>query len=105
MSKRHFGSVRKLPSGRYQASYWYEGTRHLAEQTFRTKGDALAHLAKVETDVRRGVWIDPREGDVSVKSLSAQWLASNPTKRPDTRRFGIEQGLRDPRRETGARPI
>jgi integrase len=85
MSKRHFGSVRKLPSGRYQASYWFEGTRHLAEQTFRTKGDALAHLAKVETDVRRGVWIDPREGDVSVKSLSAQWLASNPAKRPDTR--------------------
>ena len=85
MSKRHFGSVRKLPSGRYQASYWHEGTRLIAEQTFRTKGDALALLAKVETDVRRGVWIDPREGDLSVKSLSEQLLASNPSKRPDTR--------------------
>lgn len=85
MSKRHFGSVRKLPSSHYQASYWHEGTRHIAEQTFRTKGDALAHLSKVETDVRRGVWIDPREENSSVKSLSEQWLASNPAKRPDTR--------------------
>ncbi len=40
MSKRHFGSVRRLPSGRYQTSYWHEGVRHLAEQTFPTKGDA-----------------------------------------------------------------
>ena len=85
MSKRHFGSTRKLPSGRHQASYWNEGKRHIAEQTFTTKGDALAYLAKVETDIRRGVWIDPREGDLSVKSLSEQWLASNPAKRPDTR--------------------
>ena len=47
MSKRHFGSVRRLPSGRYQATNWHDGQRQLADQTFATKGDALAHLASV----------------------------------------------------------
>jgi hypothetical protein len=26
-SRRHFGNVRRLPSGWYQASYWHEGRR------------------------------------------------------------------------------
>ena len=83
--RRHFGNVRKLPSTRYQVSYWHDGKHHLAESTFATKGDALAHLAGIETDMRRGTWIDPREGDLSLASLASQWLGSNPAKRPDTR--------------------
>ena len=47
--RRHFGNVRKLPSGRYQASYWHEGERVIAEGTFPTKDDALAFLANAET--------------------------------------------------------
>ncbi|HEY5273591.1 MAG TPA: site-specific integrase [Acidimicrobiales bacterium] len=35
--------------------------------------------------MRRGTWIDPREGDLSLASLASQWLGSNPSKRPDTR--------------------
>jgi hypothetical protein len=38
--RRHFGSVRRLPSGRWQASYWWEGSRHIAARTLRTKADA-----------------------------------------------------------------
>jgi len=74
MSKRHFGSVRRLPSGRYQASYWHEGVRHLAEQTFPTKGDALAHLASIETDLYRGAWIDPSAGKVTFGEWAQSWL-------------------------------
>ena len=33
--RRHFGNVRKLPSGRWQASYWHQGLRHLAAGTSR----------------------------------------------------------------------
>jgi len=65
MSKRHFGSVRRFPSGRYQAAYWHDGKRHVAKQMFATKGDALAHLASIETDLRRGAWIDPTRGKVT----------------------------------------
>lgn len=51
-SRRHFGSVRKLPSGRCQASFWHEGERHLAPGTYGL-------LSKVETEIRGGDWIDP----------------------------------------------
>lgn len=82
--RRHFGSVRKLPSGRWQASYWHQGLHNVAPATFVTKADALAFLAVVETDVRRGTWIGPQSGRMSVSELAARWLASNPGKRKDT---------------------
>ena len=85
MSKRHFGSVRRLPSGRYQASYWHEGVRHLAEQTFPTKGDALAHLASIETDLHRGAWIDPSAGKVTFGEWAQSWLDARADLRPVTK--------------------
>ena len=33
MSKRHFGSVRRFPSGRYQAAYWHDGRADLRPVT------------------------------------------------------------------------
>jgi hypothetical protein len=51
--RNHFGSVRKLPSGRYQARYWHAGAEHSAPVTYLTKADALAWLASVETDIHR----------------------------------------------------
>ncbi len=66
MAKRHFGSVRRLPSGRYQASYRHEGLRQIAGQTFVTKEDAFAHLSSIETDLRRGTWLDPSAGKVTL---------------------------------------
>jgi integrase len=85
MSKRHFGSVRRLPSGRYQTSYWHEGVRHLAEQTFPTKGDALAHLASIETDLHRGAWIDPSAGKVTFGEWAQSWLDARADLRPVTK--------------------
>jgi len=84
-NRRHFGSVRKLPSGRYQASYWHEGGRHTAPDTFPAKADALAYLATVETDLRRGAWIDPMAGNTTVRVLSNEWLGANPRKRVSSR--------------------
>jgi integrase len=79
--RRHFGSVRKLPSGRWQASYWHEGTRHVAPATLPTKGDALAFLAEMETELARGSWIDPSGGQLTFGELADRWLRSNPAKR------------------------
>ena len=42
--KRHFGNLRRRPSGRYQASYWHLGRRHVADRTFATKAEANAFL-------------------------------------------------------------
>ncbi len=76
--RRHFGTVRKLPSSRYQAGYWHEGARHTASETFAAKTDALAYLSTVEADIRRGAWIDPRAGTVTLGSYARTWLERRP---------------------------
>lgn len=75
--RRHFGTVRKRPSGRWQAVYWNEGRLHSAG-TFNAKADALARLSTVEADFRRGVWIDPSAGQVTVKKYATDWLDKRP---------------------------
>ena len=85
MKRRYFGNVRKLPSGHYQASYWHEGARYTAPDTFAAKADALAYLATVETDLRRGAWIDPDAGKITVAALEREWLEANPRKRASSR--------------------
>ena len=86
-SRRHFGNVRKLPSGRYQASYWHEGERHTAPDTFAAKADALAHLSVMETNLRRGEWLDPAAGRETFGSYGKRWLAHRPDLRPSTTEF------------------
>lgn len=80
--RRHFGSVRKRPSGRYEASYWHQGTRHTAAATFLTKADALTWLSTVESDLQRGGWVDPRAGRITFTDFSKSWMESRPDLRP-----------------------
>lgn len=94
MAKRaHFGSVRKLHSGRYQASYWHNATRCIAPDTFRTKADAQSWLSGVETDIRRGAWVNPSEGRQTLAYWADRWLATTVHLRVTTRR-GYEVALR-----------
>jgi hypothetical protein len=59
---RPFGFVRKLPSGKIQASYLDPSKRRRnAPRTFTTKGDARAWLALMETSIQRGTWEVPSE--------------------------------------------
>jgi integrase len=78
MSKRHFGSIRRRSSGRWQATYRHDGRLHNAPQTFATKSDALAFLSITEADIHRGAWIDPRAGKIRVKDYADEWLARRP---------------------------
>ncbi len=48
-SNRPFGSIRKLPSGRFQIRYFHLGKRIAADSTFPTKADARAFLAGVDS--------------------------------------------------------
>ena len=56
-----------------------------APQTFHTKGDAGRFLATVEADLARGTYLDPRAGHVTLAAWTAEWLASDPSKRATTR--------------------
>jgi integrase len=84
-ARRHFGSIRKLPSGRWQVSYWHEAIRQVAPYTFATKADAQAFLSEAEADIKRGMWIDPSLGRVTLTSWSDSWLSGRADLRPATR--------------------
>jgi integrase len=84
MTRRTFGSIRKLPSGRWQARY-PDGAGKLkaGPLTFLTKGDASRWLAVVEADMARGQFIDPEAGQITVRAWAQQWL-DRPGKRPSS---------------------
>jgi len=87
MSKRQFGAIRQLPSGRYQARYRDPGAGQLvaAPLTFERKADAARWLSTIEADLARGVWLDPRPAHgMTVAAWAERWLKSNPDKRPST---------------------
>lgn len=60
-NRRSFGTLRKLPSGRYQAFYvGPDGVTHKAASTFITKALADVWLAEQQTRISKGDW-DQRE--------------------------------------------
>ncbi len=82
--KTAWGSVRKLPSGRYQARYRVDGKMAAAPTTFRTKRDAEAYLSTVQADMERGQWVNPASAKVTLRSYATKWLAQRPDLRPRT---------------------
>lgn len=80
------GSVRQLPSRRWQASVvGPDGVRHAAPQTFDTKLDANAWLAGQVEDLEVGTWAPPRKVRAgTLESYSEDWLATRDLK-PRTR--------------------
>jgi integrase len=81
--RRRFGMVRKLPSGKYQASFiGPSGTRQTAPQTFRTKTDADRWLSTVEADLSRGTWLDDNLGRQPFGAYARAWLRDNPRMGP-----------------------
>jgi integrase len=76
--RRRFGQVRKLPSGKFQASFvGPSGKRQNAPDTFITKTDANRWLAKVETDLSRGTWLNDELGNQSFGTFARAWLRDN----------------------------
>ena len=71
--KRSFGSVRRRSSGRWQAVYWHEG-RFRSAGSFPTKIAAVTSLATIQSDLKRGSWIDPKAGKVLLRDYATEWL-------------------------------
>jgi integrase len=91
MSRRQFGAIQKLPSGRWRARYYHEGAWFNAPKTFTTKTDASAWLATVQADQLRGAWADPKAGRESLADYSRRWLEQRHGLRPRT--VELYQGL------------
>lgn len=72
------GSVKKRPDGTWRAR-WREypgGPEHAKH--FRLKEDALRHVNQMENDVARGVYVDPRSGQVSLVQVMTDYVAAQP---------------------------
>jgi integrase len=90
-NRRGFGYIRKLGSGRYQASYRGPDLhRHNAWTTFQSKQDAEAWLAAEHKLIATGTWLPPagREDahrtQLTFGTYSAAWLRDRDLK-PRTR--------------------
>lgn len=76
-NRASFGTVRKLPSGRYQARYpEANGERVTAPTTFATKREALDWLAGVRADKMRGQYRDHRAGSQVFGTYATDWIAN-----------------------------
>ena len=92
--RRRFGMVRKLSSGRYQASFiGPSGQRQPAPHTFRTKTDADRWLSTVEADLARGTWLDEKLGREPFGTYVRAWLRDHPKMGPRYRET-CERNLR-----------
>lgn len=87
-TRREFGKVRTLPSGRFQASYiGKDGTRHLAPVTFLTKTDAAAWLDMRHAELLEYRWKPappPEPERATFREYATGWLAEREIK-PRTR--------------------
>ena len=102
--RRAFGSVRKLPSGRFQARYTGpDGIMRTARRadggpmTFDTKGDAHAWLSMRQVEKLRGEWrpptAPPKPAPVTLRRYGEAWLTERDL--ADRTRDHYRQLLRD----------
>lgn len=80
-TRRGLGSIRKLPSGRYQVRFTDpQGIRRTARTTFQTKAAAEFQLTIIRGEIESGTWhIDqtPQAGNLDPKTLTLKDLASH----------------------------
>ncbi len=78
-ARRHDGgSIRQLPSGRWQVRVRDQATNRLVSVgTFAAKSDANAALRHAGADQDRGTWVPPERGKVAVAEYGRQWLEGN----------------------------
>lgn len=60
MAKNDFGSIRKLPSGMWAATYMHDGGRHTPGRSFPNKNMASAWLNEQHRLIQLGVWVNPK---------------------------------------------
>ncbi|GAB2960172.1 tyrosine-type recombinase/integrase [Nonomuraea fastidiosa] len=83
--RRRFGSIRKLPSGRFQIRYpGPDGRLRTGTTTYRTKTDADRALTLIEAQMISGEWTDPDRGKVRLADYARAWIKERPGLRPKT---------------------
>lgn len=74
--RESWGRLRKLPSGKYQASFLLDGITHNAPTTFQGVADAKAWLNVQRLEIERGTWKPKDEGNQLFEVFAQKWLES-----------------------------
>lgn len=84
-TRAKWGKVRRLPSGRLQASYvGPDGARYTAPTTYTTQTDADGWLSAQRADIERGKWKSPRMLTAETfGTYAAAWLDHRTTRNGD----------------------
>jgi integrase len=65
----------KEPTGNMFRVRYYHGKDTITVPTkFATEQDALNYIADMESDQRRGRWIDPADGRITLRAWAARWM-------------------------------
>lgn len=84
-SKRQFGNIKRLPSGRFLARYNVDGQTVSAPKTFETRREADRWLTLEHARLLSGTWRDPSAGDVLLHEYAEHWLETKHGLKPRTR--------------------
>ena len=87
--KRRFGSVRGLPSGKWQARYTApDGLIRKAPRLFNSMRAAERWLVETEAEMLRGDWLDPDAGRVPIGEYADLWLQERDLKARTREEYG-----------------
>lgn len=76
-SRRHQGSIDRLPSGRYRVRVVDPATgERVSIGSFDRKGKAETAFAAAITDQSKGGWVSPVGGKATLADYSAPWIES-----------------------------
>jgi integrase len=90
MAKGKFGTIEKLPSGRWRAKYTHRGRRYSGPTSFLASADASAWLAGQQVKINSGQWKSPervaadaRQAAVKItfSQYAKRWLDKRRTRR------------------------
>ena len=86
MGRTPTGTIRKLPSGRWQVRYWtHDGFRATSPFTFRSKRDAHVWLSAAVVERANGLHSDLRAREITLADYASAWLAGRTGLAPRTR--------------------
>ncbi len=72
---RHFGNIRKLSSGRYQARYrGPDGRLRSAPHTFERKSEASRWLSLKDSEITQGDWLAPELAKIHFAEYAENWM-------------------------------
>lgn len=90
---------------RWRVRYRRPDRRQTDKRGFKTKRDAKAFAATVETSKLRGAYVNPSDGRITVGELGEAWLARQTHVKPSTLRRNTIAWQQQVRPEFGALPV